>query len=68
MHFQCFELNQFLYEIPVPPVLLLGERVKMTRSPRVVSLRERVLYRQPTGPNPLYHRDNKVDRPRAMGV
>ena len=30
--------------------------------------RERVLYRQPTGPNPLYHRDDEVDRPRAMGV
>ena len=24
--------------------------------------------RQPTGPNPLYHRDDLVDRPRAMGV
>ena len=22
----------------------------------------------PTGPNPLYHRDDEVDRPRAMGV
>ena len=30
--------------------------------------RERVLYRKPTGPNPLYHRDDQVDRPRAMGV
>ena len=27
-----------------------------------------VLYWQPTGPNPLYHRDDQVDRPRAMGV
>ena len=23
---------------------------------------------QPTGPSPLYHRDDLVDRPRAMGV
>ena len=23
-------------------------------------------YVQPTGPNPLYHRDDEVDRPRAM--
>jgi len=30
--------------------------------------RERVLHCQPTGPNPLYHRDDKVDLPRAMGV
>ena len=30
--------------------------------------RERVLYQQPTGPNPLYHRDDLVDRPRDMGV
>ena len=30
--------------------------------------RERVLYYQPTGLNPLYHRDDWVDRPRAMGV
>ena len=29
--------------------------------------RERVIYRQPTSPNPLYHRHNLVDRPRAMG-
>ena len=30
--------------------------------------RERTLYWQPSGPNPLYHRDDQVDRPRAMGV
>ena len=30
--------------------------------------RERVLHRLPAGPNPLYHRDEKVDRPRAMEV
>jgi len=30
--------------------------------------KERVLYFQPTGPNPLYHRDDQVDRPRAMAV
>ena len=29
--------------------------------------RERILDWQPTGPNPLYHRDDLVDRPRAMG-
>ena len=28
--------------------------------------RERVLCWQPTGPNPLYHRDDLVDRPRAI--
>ena len=28
--------------------------------------RGRVLYCQPTGPNPLDHRDDLVDRPRAM--
>ena len=32
------------------------------------SCRERVLYWQPTGPNPLYHCDGQLDRPRAMGV
>jgi len=32
------------------------------------SVSERVLYWQPTGPNPLFHRDDEVDRPRAMGV
>ena len=30
--------------------------------------REIVLYRQPTGPNPLHHRHDLVDRPRAMEV
>ena len=29
---------------------------------------ERLRYRQPTGLNPLYHRDDDVDRPRAMGI
>ena len=29
--------------------------------------REKVLCFQPTGPNPLDHRDNLVERPRAMG-
>ena len=29
-------------------------------------VRERLLYSQPTGPNPLYHLDVVVDRPRAM--
>ena len=29
--------------------------------------RERVLYCQPTGPDPLCHRDDAVDRPHAMG-
>ena len=28
----------------------------------------RVFYCQPTGPNTLYHRDDYVERPRAMGV
>ena len=28
--------------------------------------RERVLYRQPSSPNPLYYHDDQVDRPRAM--
>ena len=27
---------------------------------------ERVFYFQPAGPSPLYHRDDLVDRPRAM--
>ena len=27
-----------------------------------------ISYRQPTGPKPLDHRDDEVDRPRAMGV
>jgi len=27
-----------------------------------------VFHWQPTGLNPLYHRDDSVDRPRAMGV
>ena len=31
-----------------------------------MAFRERVLYGQPAGPNPLYHRDDSVDRPRAM--
>ena len=31
-------------------------------------IRERVLYGQPAGPDPLYHRDDEVDRPRAIGV
>jgi len=30
--------------------------------------RVRVLYMQPAGLNPLDHRDDWVDRPRAMGV
>jgi len=30
-------------------------------------VREREFYRQPSCLNPLYHRDNLVDRPRAMG-
>jgi len=30
--------------------------------------RDRVLHWQPTGPNLLYHRDDLMDRPRAMGV
>ena len=30
--------------------------------------RERVLWWQPTGPNPLYHRDDKVNRLRGLGV
>jgi hypothetical protein len=30
--------------------------------------RERLLYRQPTGPNPLYHRDDLVERPRAIQI
>ena len=34
----------------------------------IPTYRERVLYRQPTGANPLHHRDDLVDRPRAMGV
>ena len=29
---------------------------------------ERVIHWQPAGPNPLYHRNDLVDRPRAMGV
>ena len=29
---------------------------------------ERLVFRQPTGPHTLYHRDNLVDRPRTMGV
>ena len=29
---------------------------------------ERVLHRKPTGPKQVYHRDDLVDRPRAMGV
>jgi len=29
---------------------------------------ERVLYQKPAGPKPLYHRDDWVDRPRALGV
>jgi len=32
------------------------------------TFRESVLYSQPTGPDPLYHRDDKVARPRAMRV
>ena len=31
-------------------------------------LEERTLHRQPTGPNPLCHRDDLADRPRAMEV
>jgi hypothetical protein len=30
--------------------------------------RERLLFWQPTGPNPLDHHDDKADRSRAMGV
>ena len=30
--------------------------------------RESVFNCQPTGPNPLYHCDYYLDRPRAMGV
>jgi len=33
-----------------------------------LSKRERVLYRQPTGPNPLHYRDDQVHRPCAIGV
>jgi len=35
---------------------------------RQVCPTERVMYRQPTGPNPLYRRGDLVDRPRAMGL
>ena len=34
----------------------------------IYEVRERVLNLQPPDPNPLYQRDDLVDRPRAMGV
>ena len=33
-----------------------------------LALSEIFLYGQPAGPNPLFHRHDLVDRPRAMGV
>jgi hypothetical protein len=36
--------------------------------PLVAFRAERVLHGQPAGPNPLFHRDDLVDQPRAMGV
>jgi len=53
-----------LQELAERVSLVRGERFRFTNDPA----RERLLYRQPTGPNPLYHRDDLVDRPRAMGV
>ena len=44
-----------------------GDSLLFTQPPNA-DPRETALYWQPTGPNPLYHRDDQVDRPRAMGV
>jgi len=57
-------MNTFC-EMKSPPF-----KLKPTPNPRVRrtgGTRERVLRCQP-GPNPLHHRDDYVDRPRAMGV
>ena len=47
---------------------LLRERRPRLGAELYGAVSERVLYGQPTGPSPLYHRDDLVDRPRAMGV
>ena len=45
-----------------------GERVSAWLRPGLNPQRERVLYWEPTGPNPLYHQGDLGDRPRAMGI
>ena len=44
------------------------EVLRKVASPLGTILERGVLYRQPTGPNALYHRDDLVDRSRAMRV
>ena len=34
----------------------------------LLQLQKGVTYRQPTGPDLLYYRDDSADRPRAMGI
>ena len=61
-------------QYPVPSIpnhcTLSSTACVKPRSPYNITLacRQRILCRQPTGPNQLDHRDDSVDRPRAMGI
>ena len=48
--------------------LMGNEKIVAALSAVRQTSRERVCYWQLTGPNPLYHRDDLVDRPRVMSV
>ena len=52
---------------PPEPIDLRNATPSGSIASKTVS-RERLRYRQPTGPYPLHHRDDQVDRPSAMGV
>ena len=61
---------------PAPPAVAQAEGVECRRvlcrvrggSPALAGLTGRNRHCQPSGPNPVYHRDDVVDRPRAMRV
>ena len=63
-------LDRRYAEFDILIVVVFATDTAMRDSPTTTNHqeRERVLYCQPTGPNPLYHRDDEVVRPRAMGV
>ena len=48
-----------------PASVQVGE-VRVPPGARAQHDQLQLLYGQPTGPNPLYHRDDEVDRPCAM--
>ena len=58
-----------LLEWAVPAVIDVVTLGEVTLGPaRTWCFRERVHHWQPTGPSPLYHQDDLMDWPRAMGV